>query len=96
MVMEAERLFVERFGLREVDVGLVCEGYDVDRDGDYHSGEVFLAAQGAPPLVVLHVVVRAVWEGRVVTFVVSGSSRSSGGWGPTGASAAEKQKVPHY
>ena len=57
MVMEAERLFEERFGLREVDVGrpvgLVCEGHDVDRDGDCRSGEIFLAARAAPLLVVL-------------------------------------------
>ena len=36
MVMEAERLFVERFGLHEVDVGrpvaFVCEGPDLDRE----------------------------------------------------------------
>ena len=99
MVMEAERLFVERFGLREVDVGrpvgLVCEGHDVDRDGDCRSGEIFLAARAAP-LLVLRVVVRVVLEGRVVTAVVSGANSSSGGRGPTGSSAAEKQKVQHY
>ena len=98
--MEAERLFVERFGLRELDVGrpvgLVCEGYDVDRNGDCRSGEVFLAARGAPLLVVLRVVVRVVLEGRVVTAVVSGSNSLSGGRCPTGSSAAKKQKAPHY
>ena len=100
MVMEAERLFVERFGLHEVDVGrpvtLVCEGHDVDRDGDCCSGEIFLAARAAPLLVVLRVVVRVVLEGRVVTAVVSGANSSSRGRGPTGSSAAEKQKVQHY
>ena len=99
MVMEAERLFVQRFGLREVDVGrpvgLVCEGHDVDRDGDCRSGEIFLAARAAL-LLVLRVVVRVVLEGRVVTAVVSGANSSSGGRGPTGSSAAEKQKVQHY
>ena len=100
MVMEAERLSVEWFGLHEVDVGrpvaFVCEGPDLDRDGDCCSGEVFLAARAAPLLVVLRVVVRLVLEGRVVTGVVSGANSSSGGRGPTGSSAAEKQKVPHY
>ena len=99
MVMEAERLSVERFGLHEVDVGrpvaFVCEGPDLDRDGDCCSGEVFLAARAAP-LLVLRVVVLLVLEGRVVTGVVSGANSWSGGRGPTGSSAAEKQKVPHY
>ena len=100
--MEAERLSVERFGLHEVDVGrpvaFVCEGPDLDRDGDCCSGEVFLAARAAPLLVVLRVVVGLVLdlEGQVVTGVVSGANSSSGGRGPTGSSAAEKQKVPHY
>ena len=106
MVMDAERLLAERFGLRDEDLGrpvdLVCEGHDVYWDGDYHSGELFVDGRLAPPLVELPVVVGAVGEGPVVTSVVSCSNISCGGWGPTGASGApspqppEKRKEPHY
>ena len=94
MVMDAELLLAERFGLRDEVLGrpldLVCVGHDVDRDGDCRSGELVIA----PCLVVSPVVVGAVGEGPVVTSVVSGSNISSGAWGPNGASGAPSLQPP--
>ena len=57
MVMDAELLLVEWFGLRYEYLGrpleLVCEGHDVDQDGDCRSGELVIARRPAPCLVVL-------------------------------------------